>query len=62
MVQTKRPPLIKWNPYKIGDSRAQIMKEINQIVTKKEYRRKVGLEVGAIREFRGNSHWNLFVV
>lgn len=61
MVQKKRPPVIKWNPYNIGETRSQIMKEINQIVAQKEHRRKIGLESGALREFKGNSHWNLFL-
>jgi hypothetical protein len=61
MVQKKKPPLIKWNPYSLGETRSVVMKEINQLVSKKEHRRKIGLETGAFREFKGNSHWNLFV-
>jgi gas vesicle protein len=37
------------------------MREINQIVAKKEYRRKLGLETGVYKEFKGNTHWNLFL-
>lgn len=71
MPQTKQPPTkrnqqkqvssIKWNQYKIGETQAQIMKELNQLVAKKEYRRNVGLEVGVFREFKGNTHWNLYL-
>ena len=61
MVQTKKPPVIKWNAYTDGEIKNQIVKEINNVMAKKEYRRKVGLETGAIREFKGNTHWNLYI-
>jgi hypothetical protein len=61
MVQTKKPPVIKWNAYTDGEIKNQIIKEINNVMAKKEYRRKVGLETGAIREFKGNTHWNLYI-
>jgi hypothetical protein len=61
MVQTKRPPVIKWTPYNLGETKNYIMKEINQIVAQKDHRKKVGLETGSFREFKGNSHWNLFL-
>ncbi len=61
MVQKKIPPVIKWNPYKDGETRSIINKELNLLVAKKDHRRKVGLETGALREFKGNTHWNLFV-
>lgn len=61
MVQTKRPPVIKWTPYNIGETKNVIMKEVNQIVAQKDHRKKVGLETGSFREFKGNSHWNLFL-
>ena len=61
MVQTKKPPVIKWNAYTDGEIRNQIIKEIDQVMAKKEYRRKVGLETGALREFKGNTHWNLYI-
>jgi len=57
----QQPPVLKWNPYKIGETRTQITKELNQLVAKKEYRRKVGLDLGVYREFKGNTHWNLFI-
>jgi hypothetical protein len=61
MVQTKRPPVIKWNPYKENETRELIMKEIRQLAAKKEIRRKKGLETGVLREFKGNTHWNLYM-
>jgi regulator of replication initiation timing len=61
MVQTKRPPVVKWTPYNIGETKNQILKEINQIFAQKEHRKRIGLEGGALREFKGNTHWNLFV-
>ena len=61
MVQTKKPPLIKWNPYNFGETKQEIMKTVNEIVAKKDFRRKTGLELGALREYKGNPHWNLYV-
>jgi hypothetical protein len=61
MVQTKRPPVIKWNPYNLGETKQEIMKTVKEIVAKKDFRRKTGLELGALREYKGNPHWNLFV-
>lgn len=61
MVQTKKPPVIKWNVYTDGEIRNRIIKEIDQVMANKEYRRKVGLETGALREFKGNTHWNLYI-
>ncbi|WP_455392564.1 hypothetical protein [[Eubacterium] cellulosolvens] len=61
MVQKKRPPAIKWNPYSVGETKNLIMKEIKEIVAKKEYRQKLGLEMGVFREFKGNPHWNLLI-
>ena len=58
MVQTKRPPVIKWNPYKAGENRAIIMKEINNIVSNKEHRRKVGLEL--VEPIYGRDTFELF--
>ena len=62
MVEPKRPMTVKWNTYKNGELRTRITKEIKQIASKKDYRRKLGLELGALREFKGNTHWNLYIV
>jgi len=35
------------------------MRELNQIASQKEYRVKKGLETGALRETKGNTHWDL---
>jgi len=51
MVEPKRPMTVKWNTYKNGELRTRITKEIKQIASKKDYRRKLGLELGALREF-----------
>ncbi len=61
MVQKKRPPVMNWNPYQAGETRNMIMNEINLLVNKKDHRRKLGLETGSLREFKGNAHWNLFI-
>jgi hypothetical protein len=37
------------------------LKEVSQIVSNKDHRRKVGLDIGTFREFKGNTHWNMFV-
>ena len=61
MVQKKSPPGIKWNNYNDGEIRELIYKKINQLVADRELRKKVGLETGAFKEFKGNSHWNLYL-
>ncbi len=61
MPKTQNLSVVKWNPYSYGEIQTLIMREINQIVAKKEYRRKLGLETGVYKEFKGNTHWNLFL-
>ncbi len=54
------PGVVRWNPYKVGELRDQILRELNAIATGKDYRRKKGLESGAIREVKSNPHWQLY--
>ncbi len=61
MPQVKSMSVVKWSPYNVGEISTLIMKEINKLVANKEYRKKLGLEKGVYNEFRGNTHWNLFV-
>lgn len=61
MPKTQSISVVKWSPYNIGEIQTLIMREINQLVAKKEYRRKIGLEKGVYSEFKGNTHWNLFI-
>jgi hypothetical protein len=53
--------VVKWSPYNVGGISTLIMKEINKLVANKEYRKKLGLEKGVYAEFKGNTHWNLFI-
>ncbi len=54
------PGVVRWNPYKVGELRDQILRELNAIASGKDYRRKKGLEAGAIREVKSNPHWQLY--
>jgi hypothetical protein len=54
------PGVVKWNPYKVGELRDKILRELNAIATGKDYRRKKGLESGAIRDVKSNPHWQLY--
>jgi hypothetical protein len=61
MPQVKNLSVVKWNPYNVGEISTLIKKEINKLVANKEYRKKLGLEKGVYNEFRGNTHWNMFI-
>jgi uncharacterized phage infection (PIP) family protein YhgE len=54
------PGVVRWNPYKVGELRDKILRELNAIASGKDYRRKKGLESGAIREVKSNPHWQLY--
>lgn len=54
------PPPTTWTPYRVGEMRDTIIRELRSIATGKGYRRERGLEATPFKDVKGNEHWQLY--